>query len=393
MNAPATGLPQLPAAAVLPDYGRDSLYGLASTLKRWLHDRAAGWEHGEVAAGERATVVLLVIDGLGDRFLVECGQGSALLAHRRGTLSSVFPSTTASAMTTLYTGVAPAAHGLNGWFIHDARFGGVLAPLPLMHRGGGPVEAFRLLPRLCPQPSMFKGAKRRSSMVAPQEIAFSRFSQRNGKGAQVRPYAGLADLGETIIDEVTRLGRRGGFVHAYYPVFDALSHLYGCRSAAAIDRFWRIDALFAQLCERLRGSGATIVVTADHGFIDSAPEQQLKLEPAVAAMLAAPLFGERRLAFCAVRPGAVNEFEAWARSELPGKAVMVRGTDCIDAGLFGPGRPNPRLRERVGSHALLMEPGWTVIDEVQDEVPHSMIGVHGGLTADEMRVPLIRAHL
>lgn len=393
MNAPQPGLPRLPAAAVLPDYGRDSLYGLASALKRWLHDPAAGWDHGEVVPDARATVVLLVVDGLGDRFLAECGQGSALLAHRRGALSSVFPSTTAAAMTTLYTGVAPAVHGLNGWFIHDARFGGVIAPLPLMHRAGGPVEAFRLLPRLCPQASMFKGAARRSRMVAPQEIAFSRFSQRNAKGAQVRPYAGLNGLGEAIVEEVTRLGRGGGFIHAYYPVFDALSHLYGCRSAQAIDRFHRVDALFAQLCERLRGSGATLVVTADHGFIDSTPEHQLKLEAEVSEMLAAPLFGERRLAFCAVRTGAESEFEAWGRSALAGKAVMVRGADCIDAGLFGPGRMNRRLYERVGTHALLMEPGWTVIDEVEGEVPHQMIGVHGGLTRDEMQVPLIRARL
>lgn len=389
MRAPHARLARLPEAAVLPDYGHDSLYGLASGLKRWLHDADAGWTHGEVQAGVRTTVLFLVIDGLGARFLSECGQGSTLLAHRAGEISSVFPSTTASAMTTLYTGVAPAVHGLNGWFIHDRRFGGVIAPLPMMYRSGGALEAFRLLPRLCPQPSMFKGAKRKVSYVSPQAIAFSRFSQRHAQGAHVRPYTGLDDMHDAIVEEVRSL-RSGGLVFAYYPVFDAISHQYGCRSPQALERFQRVDAMFSRLCEALSGAGVHVVVSADHGFIDSAPEREVRADARLAEMLEAPLFGERRLAFCAVRAGAHADFESWAAQELAGKAVAVRGADCIEAGFFGPGRYNARLFERVGSHVLLMEPGWTIVDEVEGEQQHVMIGVHGGLTADEMRIPLIR---
>lgn len=108
-------------------------------------------------------------------------------------------------------------------------------------------------------------------------------------------------------------------------------------------------------------------------------------------MLAAPLFGERRLAFCQVREGAQAEFEAWAGTELRGKAVLVSGSACLRAGLFGPGQPHPRLAERVGSHALLMESGWTIVNHVEGEHEHTMIGVHGGLSAEEMYVPLILA--
>ncbi len=52
---------------------------------------------------------------------------------------------------------------------------------------------------------------------------------------------------------------------------------------------------------------------------------------------------------------------------------------------------DPRLRERVGTHVLLMEPGWTIVDHVEGETVHELIGVHGGLSADEMLVPLIVA--
>ena len=82
-------------------------------------------------------------------------------------------------------------------------------------------------------------------------------------------------------------------------------------------------------------------------------------------MLAAPLFGERRLAFCKLRQGAEADFEAWAASELAGKAATVAGEAFLASGLLGPGVPHARLRERVGTYALLMEPGWTIVDHVE----------------------------
>jgi hypothetical protein len=134
-------------------------------------------------------------------------------------------------------------------------------------------------------------------------------------------------------------------------------------------------------------------VTADHGFTDSPPDQVIDLRelPRLRGLLTAPLFGERRAALCAVRRGAEEEFEALARSCLADRATVVRTADLIEHGLFGTGRPDARFLEHVGSHALLMQPGWTLRDHVGGETEHSMIGVHGGLSPDEMWIPLISA--
>ncbi|GAB1458286.1 alkaline phosphatase family protein [Thauera sp.] len=382
----------LPTDAVLPDYGDGGLLGFASGLRCWLHDRKAGWAAADIAAGERALVVLLVIDGLGEVFLDTVGRGSALHAAKRASLSSVCPSTTASAITTLATGVAPVEHGLNGWFIHDRRFGGVIAPLPLIRRSGESLEAFRLLPRLFPVAPMYRHACRPVTLVSPAHIAFSRFSLHHGRGAHIEAYEGLEDFVAAIVEMADALAHSGGLIHAYYPVFDLLSHQHGCRSPEAVDCFAQVDAAFALLGQALAGRDVRLLATADHGFIDASPERCIDLAPdsEVVAMLAAPLFGERRLAFCQVRAGAHAEFESWAAGALRGKGVAVRSADVLAAGLLGPGRPHPRLGERLGSHALLMESGWTIVDHVAGEHEHTMIGVHGGLSADEMRVPLIR---
>ncbi len=393
MQTPSIPFP-LPAETVLPDYGAGGIFGFARGLRNWLHDRDAAWPAGGVPSSGGTLVVVLVIDGLGDRFLCSEGVGSALHSARQGALTSVCPSTTASAVTTLLTGVAPAEHGLNGWFIHDRRFGGVIAPLPLVRRDGEAVEAFRLLPRLCPVPPMFFHACRPVNLISPVEIAGSRFTRHHARGAHVEPYDGLADLGAAIVDMADALAGSGGLIHAYYPGFDAVSHVHGCRSPEALAEFWRVDAMYSALVRSLAGRGVHLVATADHGFIDAPPERCIDIAPegSLAQMLAAPLFGERRLAFCCVREGAWGEFEAWAAEALAGRAMAVRAAEFLAAGLLGPGRAHPRLAERAGSHVLLMEPGWTIVDHVSGERVHDMVGVHGGLSADEMLVPLITTY-
>ncbi len=383
----------LPRDAVLPDYGDGGVAGLARSVRGWLCDPLAQQVLPAMPDRSPGVLVLLVIDGLGDGFLARFGVGGHLLAHRRGRLASVLPSTTASAVTTFLTGLPPAAHGLTGWFIHDRRFGGVIAPLPLVCRGVGPISAPFLTRRLFPYASLGVGAKRPVAMLLPREIAFSPFSRRHARGARVLPFDGLEQLAAGIAGEAARMAASGGLIYAYYSRFDAVSHHYGSVSVQAQDEFWRIDRMAGSLFARLGNLPVDVLATADHGFIDAAEERHYRLaRPEVLKMLAAPLAGERRLAFCAVKSAAAADFTAFAREELRGKAVLVPSARLADAGLFGPGRRHRRLLERIGTHALLMEEGWTVSDHVEGEAETLMRGVHGGMSAGEMWVPLIHAH-
>ncbi|HRD34516.1 MAG TPA: alkaline phosphatase family protein [Rhodocyclaceae bacterium] len=389
--------PTWPAGAVLPDYGGGGLFGLMTNIAAYLDGGAfvpPGVASPAASPSDERVLVFLLIDGLGDEFLQRYGRGSELLARRQNRITSVFPSTTVSAVTTTLTALSPARHGLTGWFTYDARFGGIIAPLPMVVRGAGPIDAVLAPRRLFPYASLFQKRVRPSIIVTPSHLADSRFSRRHGRGAVTMPFRGLADMVEVIDVACRQLeGGKGGLVHAYYPVFDALSHEHGSDSAVAQETFWRIDGAFARLCARFEPRNVDIVVTADHGFIDSPPERQIHLEdhPDLRDMLATPLFGERRAALCNVRPGAEPEFEAAAGCLLAGRAVVRRSHDLVEQGLFGPGRAHRRLHERLGSHALLMEEGWTLIDTLADEKPHYMLGVHGGLSAREMWVPLIHA--
>jgi hypothetical protein len=109
-------------------------------------------------------------------------------------------------------------------------------------------------------------------------------------------------------------------------------------------------------------------------------------------MLAAPLWGERRAAFCRLRAGAGPEFECAMPEFLDGKGVVVVSAELHRAGLFGSGRAHARRAGRLGVKALIMAPGWALRDSVAGEREHRMIGLHGGLSAQEMYVPLIHVN-
>ena len=64
-------------------------------------------------------VVLMVLDCLGTTMLERNLSASIFLRKRCvDSLTSVFPSTTAAAMTSYYTGVSPNQHGWLGWSLY-----------------------------------------------------------------------------------------------------------------------------------------------------------------------------------------------------------------------------------------------------------------------------------
>src|ERR1051325_3169656 len=114
-----------------PDYAGGSLVNLVATLVaarggKALHEPLRDF----TVDAEVRNVVLLIIDGLGDNYLARRDKGSELARRRRRSLSSVFPSTTASAITTSYTGRTPLEHGLTGWFVYFGAAGCGSAALP-----------------------------------------------------------------------------------------------------------------------------------------------------------------------------------------------------------------------------------------------------------------------
>jgi hypothetical protein len=373
-----------------PDYSGDGLVNLVASL---VAARGGLPRHPVLAAlppseiGDATNLVFAIIDGLGDGYLRAQGARGALARHRRAAITSVFPSTTASAITTSFTGSTPLEHGLTGWFTYFSEAACVGAPLPFQRRGektplaAAPERLFR-------ERSLFDTLAARSIVVSYRPIVDSQYNRHHCGSAERRGYDDLAGFVEQVVTAV-RSGPERKLVYAYWPAFDSLAHQHGVGSAAVRAHFAALDAAFGELLARLKGSDTVLVATADHGFVDCPPEESIELPPELSALLRFPLCGERRAAFCHVRESGA--FIEQARRLLGERAEVRPSRELADEGWFGAGNAHPAFAERIGDVALVMKGRATVKDWVAGEPRHLHIGNHGGTSEDEMNIPLVVA--
>ncbi len=392
---------------MLPSYAGDSIANLAASIAR-----ACGADGSSLAASlsprhqrlldqlEQAPAVYLVLlDGVGCRQLHTLCPDGVLAAHQRDELTSVFPSSTAPAITSLMTASTPAAHGVSGWLMHEPGLSvaqaatDVIRALPMDVRGQPslPVPA-----TIWQWRSWMEELPAQCACWQPVEVYDSDYSRQAMAGAHRQGYAHLDEVIEQIRQSAPAAGAaaedKRQFTYIYLPQFDATAHRFGWQSDEAAACLAQFDAWFARLLDALAGTGALVLAVADHGFVDIPASGRLQLAqfPQIQACLAAPLAGEPRLVYCRVEPAAQQRFEMLVQAQLGHACELYRSLTLIEAGWFG-AAAGQRLGPRCGTHTLVMRSGFTLTDQIPGERAHHFIGMHGGVDVDEMRVPLIVA--
>jgi hypothetical protein len=379
---------------IMPDYCGGSIVNLMSSIAQAFEAADQPYPPLRVLPPESLTnrnLVLLVIDGLGhDNLSAHCPDG-VLVRHLKDRITSVFPATTATAVTTFLTGTAPQQHGVTGWFTYFREVQAVLAVLPYQPRHGSPVPKIPARMLLDHVP-VFDRLKARSHVVAPSRILYSEFNAAHNGKAQLHGFAGLGQMFETIAHIVHAHTERN-YLYAYWPELDRLAHEHGIASREALTHLAELDEAFGSFLAEISGTGTTVIVTADHGFIDARTDQAIELEmhPPLARMLSLPLCGERRAAYCYVDANERERFVEYVAAHLGEYADLKDSKYLIEAGYFGLGPPHARLHERIGDFTLIMKDRSVIKDWLPGEPRYIQIGVHGGISPQEMYVPLIVA--
>lgn len=379
-----------------PDYAGGSIVNLMSSIGEALGAAPSGYAPlrllpVEVARDARR-IALVVIDGLGAELLNHLGTESALLAHCTDHMTSVYPPTTASAITSFMSGLAPQQHALTGWFMHFRRLGAVTAVLPFVARyTRSPLRRQGIDPAaLIDAPSFASRVACETAMLQPDELADSDFSRLLGAGARRDGYRGLDDFAARLAafvrgDDATR------YLYAYWPELDRLSHLHGPSSPAVAAHFQALDRALGALLKAAKDNGTLLIITADHGFVDSTPAERIDIGPqsALAQALSLPLCGEPRSAYAYVQADRQADFLGLAQQTLGDHARTVPSQQLIDDGWFGLGTPHPELKPRIGDFVIQMNGTASIRDRVVGEREFDMYGQHGGISAAEQRVPFI----
>lgn len=357
---------------MLPNYAGPCVSGVVPALLGAPED-VPDWMPSSVVDANQ--VVLLVLDGLGWLQLQERRTTAPTMSAMAGrAITTVAPSTTSTALTSITTGLLPGEHGVVGYRI--AHHGEVLNVLRWSTAAG---DARATIPPEKLQPvAPFKGE--RPPVVTRAEYRQSGFTGAHLDGVRFWGYRTVA----TLVTEVERLLRQSEpFVYCYYDGIDKVAHEYGLGDHYAAELGF-IDRVVDYLITRLP-AGAVLVVTADHGQVEvREPARPMGQDVLTHCSMQS---GEGRFRWLHARPGHAQELYQVAEAVHGDVAWVVTKDEVVDGGWLGPQVMQPAL-SRLGDVALVAREAVAFHDP-QDTGPFELIGRHGSLTEAEMLVPLL----
>jgi hypothetical protein len=396
------------ADCVLPDYGGYSIVGLAGLIDRFFGGEEPSSKLADLASDVPAAdhVILLLTDGLGYRkteSLFERFPDSTLASLAETglflPLTSVFPATTVAALASIGTGRTPLEHGLIGYRLYLRETSAVTNMIRYSMVGNGRGDAaFHAgldVETIVPSPTLHERLDRNAveaHTLLPQHIAGSGLSRALYRGnGRVHATAGLTDMLVMARDLVGRATSRT-FLSLYWPGLDTVAHIRGPESAAYVAE-WRAldDALRRELVGQV--DKTLLIVASDHGFVTMRPSDYLQPRdlPDLDRGLLLPPVGEPRASYLYVRDGVKETvMRAVDRGAADG-LVCIDSAALVDDGLLGHGTPHPEIAHRIGDLAVLSTGAAGLFHPYQDAI--LLRGMHGGLTEEEMLVPLIACQL
>ena len=362
---------------VLPEYGGACIDGVVSAIFG-RHEGAPPWLPAPVVGA--AQVVLLVLDGLGwDQLAERNDLAPTLAAMTGGPITSVAPTTTATALTSIATGRPPAAHGVIGYRVRVGDGIGEVMNVLRWRTPSGDAR-HRVDPATFATGEIFAGSQ--APVVTRAEFAGTGFTMAAFRDTRLSGYVGTSGL----VLEVGRLVSQGEpFVYAYYDGIDKTAHTFGLEAHYDAEVRYA-DRLVSDILAVLPPDAA-LVVTADHGQVDVG-DNLVDLDAQVLAD-ADLVSGEARFRWIHARPGTAERVRAAALA-AHGDHAWVRTLEELEReGWFG-GRLPARVAARVGDVAIVPHAPIGLIDP-RDAGDARLRSRHGSVTAAEMLVPLVAA--
>jgi len=403
------GLP--PGKAVIPDYEGYSICAIPALIRSLFGEQTKGADVLVDAldaswAVPVEKVVLLLIDGIGFYHLLDLLERFPDLAlHRlieRGTcipLTSVFPATTATALTTLSTGLTPQEHGMVGYRLYLKEISAITNMVRLSFlgnsKGDSAIEAGIDLRTFLGAPTLYERLRRlgvETHVVLSRHIASSGLSSLLYDGnAQLHPVVTLSDM-LVVTRQILRRGTARVFISLYWGATDAIAHKYGPWTEEFVAELRAVDAAISRELEG-KTEEMLFIISSDHGFVQMAkPDyRQVSDEPELARDLLLPPVGEPRASYLFVREGRKQAVINAIEDRFGGGLVCLDAGSALDAGLLGQGAIKPEVVDRIGD-LLVVSTGRAAIHHPYKDAA-MLKGMHGGLTAHEMLVPFIVSKL
>lgn len=361
-------------------------------------------------------VVLFLIDGFGYKQWLKYSEKFEFLKRfaENGVvapLTAIFPSTTAAALTTFNSGLTPQEHGLPEWWVYFDELDKIIVTLPFT-----PIEEESKRDKLLDfgvDPKILFAGKTIHEILAESKIpsfafirdayAGSAYSKTIHRGGEIISFVNSSDLFVNLRRKIVETSTPAYF-YVYWEAIDSIAHAYGLHTEQYLAElngfFYLLQEEFARKLEKRLADKIAILATADHGQINVNPKQTIYLNQypeVVNNFRVGPggnkilPWGSARDVFLAVKPEKLNKVFDFLTKTLSGKATVMKTEKALKEGLFGTGRLHKKFRSRIGDILILPHGNSTIWYEHFKNKKFDLLGMHGGLTADEMLVPLAAA--
>ncbi len=351
-------------------------------------------------------IILLVVDAMGTYLFDRMRDPARGLPWGKyfdralyAPLTSVCPSTTASALTTLWTGEGPGVHGIIGYEMWSKEYGMIMNNIHHaaassrgdtggLSRSGFVPQEFMNISLLGPH---LKSSGVGATAFIHSHIAHSGLSTMQMRDVDLHTYVDEADLCVSLADYVNSRHGIREFVYVYYSDVDTLMHRYNAddlRIDYQFNAFSNVlEQAFLDNISRAVGKDTLLILTADHGSkaTPKYPQYDLANHPDFLDLLVMQPTCENRLAFFYIKPGKEQAVRDYFADQWPEDFILLDPVQALKLGLFGKGPFHPQGEERLGNLIAVAKRDaylWWA------PKPNPMAGRHGGLSAEEMLVPL-----
>ncbi len=339
-------------------------------------------------------LVFVLADGLGVEQVEALPEDAFLRRHLRAELQTVFPSSTAPAVTSFVTGEWPARHGVTGWWTHIPSIGSAGAVLPFVARTGRrSLTSLGVTPNdVFLQPPLLQSIRRDSLCVLPYQLAESVYSAYLSGGWPKQSYGSLRQAADAVAARVASAAAPT-YTFVYTPLVDAAAHRYGALHDQTLKAIAEVNAEIERLSAGLRGG--RLVMSADHGLRDAPPGARRRIVPSstVTAPLRFAPSGDARVLFLHLGDGMQASDLEGLRHRTGNRFMMISLDEAEELELFGPGQISPAVRERMGD-VIAISRGRDVVSYDPDGMIRPIMAEasqHSGLSPTEMTVPLVVA--
>ncbi len=311
-------------------------------------------------------------------------------------LTSVAPSTTANALTSLWTGRMPAEHGVIGYELFLQELGITLnmilqvqvypqindpTPInPAFRDGFLPVPTFGgHFEKYGIQPFAFQ----------EETLCNSGLSQMLLSDVQKVPFNSLHDMWQKVNALLDTSDSRRKYIYIYWGEIDTLSHHEGPNSPLVLQA-WQLfnQTLQNFLSERMHSmkSDTLFLITSDHGQIPTLLDSRydVRFDQEFMQMLEIPPSGESRFPYLFIKPTKIHICQEYIEQRWPGEFTLFPSEKLITSSLFGKKIMTPLIRSRLGNYAALPKGNafwWWANKE------NRLLGRHGGFSKEEMIIP------